>query len=70
MSNKPDARLELGRRLLAAVLSIHYRLSSVDYTLREYVPEEVDPSWGELGLHLQRGLAVQISSLLHGKLSN
>lgn len=70
MNNKSDARLELGRRLLAAVLSVHYRLSSVDYTLREYVPEEVDPSWGELGLYLQRAMAAQISSLLHGNLSN
>ena len=65
-----NARLELGRRLLAAVLSVHYRLSSVDYTLRTYVPEEVDPAWGELGLQLQRGIAAQFSSLLHNKLSN
>ena len=68
--NKADARLELGRRLLAAVLSVHYGLSSIDYTLREYVPAEVDPAWGDLGQQLQRGIAAQISSLLQGKLSN
>ena len=70
MKNKSDVHLELGRRLLAAVLSVHYRLSSVDYTLRTYVPEEIDPAWGELGLQLQRGIAAQIGSLLHGKLPN
>ena len=39
--HKSNSRLELGRRLLAALLSVHYRLSSVDYTLREYVPGEM-----------------------------
>jgi hypothetical protein len=33
MNNKPDARLELGRRLLAALLSYHYGIG-LDYTLK------------------------------------
>ena len=33
-NNRPDYDLELGRRLVAALLSYHYGLASVDYTLK------------------------------------
>ena len=46
-TNRPDDR-ELGRRLVAALLSYHYRLASVDYTLRRYVPKDLDPCWDAL----------------------
>jgi hypothetical protein len=53
MPSRPDDRYrELGRKLFAAVLSERLRLRSIDYTLKNYVPDELDPSWGELGWKL------------------
>ena len=49
--NEDNSRLELGRRLLAALLSYHYGNIGMDYTLQRYVPETIDPSWGELAWH-------------------
>jgi hypothetical protein len=57
---------EVGRRLYAAILSCQLRLQSLDYTLKNHVPEELDPSWGELGWELQRGMASGIADLLRG----
>jgi len=46
-----SARNELGRRLLAALMS--YRLGiGLDYCLKTYVPEVVDSRWGQIGLDL------------------
>ncbi len=53
----PTSHNEVGRKLLAAVLSEQLRIRSVDYTLRYYVPETVDPYWCELGWKLQCELA-------------
>ena len=45
-----EAKDELGRRLLAALMSYQLHLKSIDYTMRTYISQqEVDPSWGELG---------------------
>ncbi len=48
-----DSYNEVGRRLLAAILSCQLGIG-LEYTLRRYVPQRVDPSWGRLGLALQR----------------
>jgi hypothetical protein len=53
-----NVHLELGRRLLAAVLSYRYGIG-LDYTLKRYVPQQIDPSWGELGWALLRAIANQ-----------
>jgi hypothetical protein len=50
-----NARLELGRRLLAALLSYHYGIG-LDYALKTYVPEDIHPSWNTLGHALLRGM--------------
>jgi hypothetical protein len=57
-----EAKAELGRRILAALMSYQLHLKSVDYTMKTYLSDkEVDPSWGELGWALlemmNRGLA-------------
>ena len=41
-------RMELGRRLIAALLSFHYGLT-LDYALQTFVPQEVHASWDALG---------------------
>lgn len=38
---------EVGRRLMAAVMS-HQMGLSLDYTYKHYVPDEIDDSWGNL----------------------
>jgi hypothetical protein len=57
-----EAKAELGRRILAALMSYQLHLKSVDYTMKTYLSnQEVDSSWGELGWALlemmNRGLA-------------
>ena len=64
MNNKDNVHLELGRRLLAAVLSYRYGNIGMDYTLKRYIPKEIDPSWGELGWHLLCTIASQTSEHL------
>ncbi|HYU48175.1 MAG TPA: hypothetical protein VEK84_18590 [Terriglobales bacterium] len=45
-----EAKAELGRRILAALMSYQLHLKSPDYTMKTYLSDkEVDPSWGELG---------------------
>jgi hypothetical protein len=45
-----EAKDELGRRLLAALMSYQLNVKSIDYTMKTYISQrEVDPSWGELG---------------------
>jgi hypothetical protein len=45
-----ETKDELGRRLLAALMSYQLHLKSIDYTMKTYISQqEVDPSWGELG---------------------
>ena len=56
------AKAELGRRILAALMSHQLNLKSVDYTMKTYLSsQEPNPSWGELGWALlelmNRGLA-------------
>ncbi len=48
----PHPYYELGRRLYAALLSQLLHISSVDYTLRTYVPEEIELFWMELARSL------------------
>ena len=43
-----DSYHELGRRLLAAVESHRLGHQSVDYTLKNEIPEKVDSSWIKL----------------------
>ena len=45
---------DLGRRIVAAIVSYHMGLRSLDYTLREYTPELVDEYWCDLGKQLLR----------------
>ncbi len=56
------SRRELGRRLLAALLSYRYGNIGMDYTLKRYVPEQIDPSWGELAWDLLMAIANQASA--------
>jgi hypothetical protein len=56
------SRHELGRRLLAALLSYRYGNIGMDYTLKRYVPEQIDPSWGELAWDLLMAIAHQASA--------
>jgi hypothetical protein len=45
-----EAKAELGRRILAALMSYQLDLKSVDYTMKTYLSDkEVESSWGELG---------------------
>ena len=67
MNNKNNVHLELGRRLLAAVLSCRYGNISMDDTLNRYIPKEIDPSWGELGWRLLCTVASQTSEHLRPK---
>jgi hypothetical protein len=53
--NSANSRLDLGRRLLAALLSYQYGLG-MDYTLKKYVPQDIHPSWDTLGRTLLRGI--------------
>ena len=46
---------ELGRRLIAALLSYEHGLG-MDHTLQAFVPQQVHASWDELGRTLLRGL--------------
>ncbi len=62
--NQDNSRLELGRRLLAALLSYHYGIG-LDYTLKRYVPEQIDPSWGELSWELLHGITNQVTALVN-----
>jgi hypothetical protein len=62
--NQEASRLELGRRLLAALLSYHYRVG-MDYALKQYIPEVIDPAWGELGWQLLCAVNSQVDALLH-----
>jgi len=56
----PDDDLELGRRLVAALLSYHYGLASVDYTLKRYIPQDLHPPWDELAYDLLDGMLMQV----------
>lgn len=47
---------DLGRRLLAALLSYQLGNTSIDYTLKKYVPQDVSPKWADLGEALLRQL--------------
>jgi hypothetical protein len=59
-----DDNRELGRRLVAALLSYHYGLASVDYTLRRYVPKDVNPSWDALAHDLLNAMILQVQGAI------
>ena len=61
----PDPDVELGRRIIAALLSYHLGIG-LEYALKRYVPAEVDPSWSELGRGLLRGMQHQFVSRIMG----
>ena len=67
--NQDNSRRELGRRLLAALLSYHYGIG-LDYTLKHYVPETIDPSWGELAWDLLKGISPQVTALVNPNQAN
>ena len=41
-----------GRLLMGALLSFLLGNTSVDYTMKRYVPQQVNPRWRELATHL------------------
>ena len=55
-----DSYHELGRRLLAAVESYRLNLGSIDHTLKNRIPEEVDASWANLARGLDASVRDQI----------
>ncbi len=61
-----DLDNELGRRLIAALLSVQFGLSSLDYTLKNYVPERVDRRWVETARQLLRQMNDDVSKRLLG----
>ena len=60
---------ELGRRVLAALLSYRYDLT-LDYTLKKYVPQNVHPSWEALGQALLQQIATEIGPAVREGLPN
>lgn len=66
--NMPRKR-ELGRRVLAALLSYRYDLT-LDYTLKKYVPQNVHPSWEALGQALLQQIATEIGPAVRDELPN
>ena len=69
-NNRPNDNLELGRRLVAALLSYHYRLASVDYTLRRYIPQDIHPSWDALAHDLLDAMIMQVQGEIIKRLRN
>jgi hypothetical protein len=69
-SHRPDDNLELGRRLVAALLSYHYGLASVDYTLKRYIPQAPHPSWDALAHDLLHGMIMQVQGEIIKRLRN
>lgn len=53
---------ELGRRLFAAVISYQMGIKSIDYTLKNHVPKEIDPSWDVVASALQSAMAVAMDN--------
>jgi hypothetical protein len=60
---------ELGRRVIAALLSYRYDLT-LDYTLKKYVPQNVHPSWEALGQALLQQIATEIGPAVREGLPN
>ncbi len=60
---------ELGRRVLAALLSYRYDLT-LDYTLKKYVSQNVHPSWEALGQALLQQIATEIGPAVRDELPN
>ncbi len=52
---------ELGRRILAALVSTQLRLSSVDYTLKKHIPAVVNPCWAIIGRDLLEAMGNSLS---------
>ena len=69
--NSPNMlrKRELGRRVLAALLSYRYDLT-LDYTLKKYVPQNVHPSWEALGQALLQQIATEIGPAVREGLPN
>ena len=59
VSNRADDNLELGRRLVAALLGYHYGLAS-DCSLKRYIPGEVYPFWDALAHELLDAMILQV----------
>ncbi len=64
-ASAPDPDVELGRRIIAALLSYHLGIG-VEYALKRYVPHDIDPAWSELGRGLLRGMQHQFVSRIMG----
>ncbi len=56
-----DPYCELGRRLLAAVESHRLGFGSLDHTLENRIPQEVDSSWAKLAQELDASVRDQIA---------
>ena len=65
----PSMHHELGRRVLAALLSYRYDLT-LDYTLKKYVPRDVHPSWEALGQALLKGMTSEFDPAVREGLPN
>ncbi len=57
---------ELGRRILAALVSTQMRLSSVDYTLKTHIPKVVNPCWAIIGQDLLEAMGSAINDQIDG----
>ena len=51
--------------MLAALLNYHYGNIGMDYTLKRYVPQQIDPSWSNLAWDLLTAIANQASALIN-----
>ena len=49
-----------GRLLIGALITYLSGNASVDSTMRRYVPEQVDPMWGQIALELASCLQLKI----------
>lgn len=55
---------ELGRRLLASIISYRLGYAGVDRVLKEMVPKTVDTSWAELAAVVDREMSEAIGKKL------
>lgn len=67
--NSSNGHHELGRRLIAALLSYERRLP-IDHVLQNYVPEDIHPSWEILGRALLRDLQTEFDPEIEDYLRN
>jgi hypothetical protein len=55
---------ELGRRVLAALMSYQLGNKSIDYTMKKYVNGPIAPSWERVGRELLRNMVEGVASVI------